>query len=193
MRMRVRVRVSVHPLAAAGMFLLFFATPRGAAFAVLSSVVLHELGHGAAALLLGREIRSVRLLPSGISLGLSPPASYREELFIAAAGPFMNLCYGALAVLLPPELREAVTALSLFLAVLNLLPIRSLDGGRILYALLAPRLGEGAAEGVLRFFDGVCLLMLFILALYLFFYTAANLALLFFCACLFFGRSLKNR
>lgn len=189
----MKPRFSVHPLAAAGLFLLFFATPRSTAFAVLSSVILHELGHGMAALLCGRDIRSVRLLPAGISIGLSPPASYKEEFCIAAAGPLMNLFYAAFAVFLPLEMRQMTVTLSLFLAALNALPLRSLDGGHMVYALLAARFGEGRAERVLSFFDAVCLMMLFILALYLFFYTAVNMALLFFCACLFFGRLAKIR
>lgn len=189
-----RIRFSVHPLAAAGIFLILFAMPRESGFAAVSSVVLHELGHAAAALLCGKRIRFVRIMPVGIAIGLSPPASYKEEFLIAAAGPYMNLIFAAVATLcFPSPMKEAVIFLSLSLAGLNALPLRTLDGGHMLRAILSPLVGEQAAERFSEALGAVCFVMLFIFAIYLFFYTAVNMALLFFCACLFFRQIVKNR
>ena len=48
-------RFSVHPFAAAGIFLLLFAVPRTQSVAFVTVTVMHELGHGTAALLLGKR------------------------------------------------------------------------------------------------------------------------------------------
>ena len=99
--MKKRLELSVHPFAAAGLFILLFASPAEYAFAVLSAVFLHELGHTAAALLLHKKIEGVRLMPTGINIALSAPSSYAEEFYIAAAGPLINFLYAMAAVFLP--------------------------------------------------------------------------------------------
>ena len=110
---------SVHPFAAAGLFLLLFASPRAYTFAVCSSVLLHELGHAAAALLFRGKIKSIRLMPTGIGIVLSPAASYREEFFVAAAGPLMNLLYIALSPLLPAAPGETVRAVGMGMTIID--------------------------------------------------------------------------
>ena len=69
--------VSVHPFAAAGLFLLIFASSPAYGFAVLTSVFLHEMGHTTAALLLGKRILSVRIVPTGINIILCGGVFYR--------------------------------------------------------------------------------------------------------------------
>ena len=177
--------VSVHPFAAAGLFLLIFASSPAYGFAVLTSVFLHEMGHTSAALLLGKRILSVRIVPTGINIILSAPSSYAEELFIAAAGPLMNALYALIAVYMPYTLGATVRGVSLFLALFNLLPLSPLDGGRILTALLSPFF----ASALLRSFSSFCnlllLTILWIFSLYIFFYSGINFMLLLFCAYLF--------
>ena len=179
------IRFSVHPFAAAGLFLLLFAMPRTYAFAVISSVFLHEAGHAAAALLLGHRIETVRLMPAGMSIGLSPSSSYRAEFLIAAAGPLLSLAYAAASYLMPQSVGMGVRSVTMSLAVLNLLPVKTLDGGRMAGALLSCFFGEAAAARVLAVSSVVCLSVLWILALYIFFYSGVNFTLLLFCAYLF--------
>ena len=179
------IRFSVHPFAAAGLFLLFFAAPRAYAFAVISSVLLHEMGHATAALLLGRQIREIKLVPAGISIGLASPASYREEFLIAAAGPLMSLLYAAASLLMPPSLGATVRTVTLLLACLNLLPILTLDGGRMNFAWLSSLFGEDIARRALTATTSLCLAVLWVFSLYIFFYSGVNFTLLLFCAYLF--------
>lgn len=181
-----RIRVSVHPLAVFGAFLLFFVMPKEQMFAALSSVLLHEAGHVTAAHLFRREMRAVKLMPVGIHVELMPPRSYGEEFLIAAAGPIMNLLYIIAARLfLPPPLKEATAMLSFSLAVLNLIPVRTLDGGHMARALLCRSFVEETAETVLQVLTAGFLGILYVFALYLLFYTGVNLTLLIFCAYLF--------
>ena len=183
--MKKRLDFSVHPFAAAGLFLLIFASAPAYAFAVLSSVFLHEMGHTVAALLLGKKMISVRIVPTGINITLSAPSSYTEELCIAAAGPLMNLLYALTAIVLPYSFGATVRTVSLFLGIFNLLPLTPLDGGRILCALFAPIFGTDRIRAVSSFFDLLLLSFLWIVALYIFFYSGVNFTLLLFCAYLF--------
>ena len=85
------------------------------------------------------------------------------EILSAAAGPFC----GGLLLLLYPYSRE-IFICALFQTVYNLLPIYPLDGGRILFILLAKQVGAGRAfrimEGVrLAIFACVCLIIIYLL------------------------------
>ena len=183
--MKRRFHFSVHPFAAAGMFLLLFASPPSYAFAVFSSVILHELGHTLMALLFRKKPLSLRIVPTGISILLPPASSYAQELWIAAAGPAMNLLYAFFCPFLPYGVGGTVRTVSLLLAVLNLIPISTLDGGRILGALLSPVFGSEASARISDFFSLLLLAFLWMLSLYVFFYSGVNFTLLLFCAYLF--------
>jgi stage IV sporulation protein FB len=149
-RRRGRIRIRLHPLfvvvlaaAVAGHFLALFVV----LFAV---VILHELGHAAAARALGYSIEEIELLPFG---GVAKLAAgnigfcARHETLIAISGPLVNL----VLILLTSIWRMAPFGLSdwsqMFLTVnltilfFNLLPGLPLDGGRIARAGLAQSRG----------------------------------------------------
>ncbi|MBQ4091139.1 MAG: hypothetical protein IJC64_02350, partial [Clostridia bacterium] len=67
---------------------------------------------------------------------------------------------------------------------LNLLPIKSFDGGRMLYCAAAA-LGQRFADTVLAICSGACVLSLWTVALYLMIKIGAGLGIYVFCACLF--------
>ncbi len=123
---------------------------------VTAAALLHELGHMMAACALGTSIARLRLDVFGARLHLSGMMSYRCEAVIAAAGPAANLFSAALIF---PVWRHAGSPedgllvlfqiVSVGLAVVNLLPVRTMDGGRILRCLLAPLAGDRFADGVL--------------------------------------------
>ncbi len=183
--MKKHLDFSVHPFAPAGLFLLLFSSSAQYAFAVLSAVVLHELGHTAAALLFRKKIIGVRITPMGLNIALSAASSYAEELCIAAAGPFMNLFYAGASGYLPYGIGATVRHVSLLLALCNLLPLTSLDGGRMLSAAVSACFGPRAAGIVSELFSIVFLGALWTLSLYIFFYSGVNCMLLLFCAYLF--------
>ncbi len=107
----------------------------------LAAMTVHELAHAAVLLLLGGRIESVRLSFAQVELrtGL---LSDRTELWSTAAGPGINLLCGWLFRRWMP----AFAAVSLLLALFNLLPGWPLDGGRLLRTLLRMRWGAAGVD-----------------------------------------------
>jgi len=135
-------------------------------FAVLLgvSVLLHELGHCAAAMRAGIGVREVHLSLLGGSTELvREPRTARAEALISGAGPAVSVVLAALGVLgwqltagdgpltLSSLLLLQVGLANGAVAVSNLLPGLPLDGGRVLRALVwgvtgRPSAGTAAAR-----------------------------------------------
>ena len=137
--------------------------------ALFFCVLLHEFGHSLLAQHLGLEIHSITLLPlGGVSNLESLPEKPVDEVKITLAGPLVNvvlapiffgvgLLFGAVPRV-PADLFTGIGSVGQFffylgylnvvLAVFNLIPAFPLDGGRILRAILATRLGALRATDI---------------------------------------------
>jgi Zn-dependent protease len=140
---------------------------------VFLSVLAHELGHVVMAREFGVQVLDITLWPfSGVARIEQTPASPRNELLIALAGPGMNLAI--FMILLPvilligivggsdaifgagdrfrtldiTSMVAAIGVLNLGLMVFNLLPAFPLDGGRVLRAAMTPRIGRTLATQI---------------------------------------------
>jgi Zn-dependent protease/CBS domain-containing protein len=128
-----------------------------ALLALFACILLHEFGHILTARRYGVRTPDVILLPIGGVARLERiPDVPRQELLIALAGPAVTL---AIVVALYFSLRLSGTpirltqlspedpflaqlaAVNLYLLLFNLIPAFPMDGGRVLRALLASRLG----------------------------------------------------
>jgi Zn-dependent protease len=113
---------------------------------VLVSIVLHEYGHVAAAAWRGIRTRSVVLYPFGGVASLTADPRGPTELWIALAGPAVNVLIAlALTPLIKPStiieygpytVLESVWLANVILPIFNMLPAYPMDGGRVLRALL---------------------------------------------------------
>jgi Zn-dependent protease len=137
---------------------------------VFAIVVLHELGHSAAAQYYHVPVKQIVLLPIGGVAQLEEiPEDPKKELVIAIAGPLVNFALAILLALAAPLLGQSISSGSLlalpellgkltfpsifgyifttnlFIGLFNLIPAYPMDGGRILRALLASRLSYGRA------------------------------------------------
>jgi Zn-dependent protease len=137
--------------------------------AVFACVTLHELGHGLVAQGFGVQVREIVLLPIGGMARLSrEPSKPMHELVIAIAGPLVNVAIAALIggtvlvtlgsaralfelpmpVLSPRALLVWLFLTNLLLAVLNMIPVLPMDGGRVLRALLSMLVGKNRATQI---------------------------------------------
>jgi stage IV sporulation protein FB len=133
--------------------------------AIFACVVLHELGHAFAARRYGISTPDITLLPIGGLARLSRiPENPREEIVIALAGPAVNVVIAAVLILLlgatvdPSSLGSLdnpqagfvtqLAAVNIFLVLFNLIPAFPMDGGRVLRAVLALRLGRRRATEI---------------------------------------------
>lgn len=134
------VTVCVRPsaLLTPALFLLLTDTPILLA-ALLPAALLHELAHYAVLHLCG--VRTARFTLTGLGASLYVPElhrlSYGAELLSAAAGPLMNLLLWVLLSLTGREELTLFAGAQMVLGVLNLLPVRPMDGGRILWLATA--------------------------------------------------------
>jgi Zn-dependent protease/CBS domain-containing protein len=140
----------------------------GLVFLILlfACVLAHEFGHILTARAFGVPTPDVTLLPIGgvARLERIPEAPW-EEFLIAIAGPLVNVVIAiALAILMGADLSaqhlttavestkvslvDRLAQINVFLALFNMIPAFPMDGGRVLRALLATRLGHVRATEV---------------------------------------------
>jgi Zn-dependent protease/CBS domain-containing protein len=133
----------------------------GLAFMLLlfACVLAHEFGHIFTARAFGVPTPDVTLLPiGGVARLARIPDEPMQEFLIAIAGPLVNVAIAIVLIVVAGakldaqhlaamqsttvSLIDRLAAVNLFLAVFNMIPAFPMDGGRVLRALLATRLGH---------------------------------------------------
>lgn len=133
---------------------------------VFFCVLLHELGHSLTAKRYGVETRKITLLPIGGVASLERiPEEPRQELWVAVAGPAVNI---VIALVLLPFIQtdqlvvtedlagvsnmagflNSLFRINVALVIFNIIPAFPMDGGRILRALLAMKMGRMRATQI---------------------------------------------
>jgi Zn-dependent protease/predicted transcriptional regulator len=161
------------------MLIYFSVVPSGGGGQVLFTlglffcVALHELGHSITAQRLGYNVQTITLYPIGGVAALEGNPRARHELWIALAGPAVNVVIVALlttyfALATPQGLLERLQTLqfqrggftrtgdlltllalaNISLALFNMVPAFPMDGGRVLRALLALRMPRERATRI---------------------------------------------
>ncbi|MGJ8546532.1 MAG: site-2 protease family protein [Sulfitobacter sp.] len=111
---------------------------------LVGSIFLHEMGHAWGCIIQGVPVRRVMLYGGGGFCEYARAPSRTQQELIVAMGPIVNLVIWAVASLswtyFPPGLLSwsvwLLGATNLFLAVMNLLPVHPLDGGKLFELLL---------------------------------------------------------
>lgn len=188
------INLHIHPL----FFILgFYHAITGEIFVFIIytvTAVIHELGHSFVASNIGYKLNKIVLMPFGaIVSGNTDGLKFSDEIKIALAGPLINVAVGLFFISLwwiYPQFyayTDIVVSANLSMAIVNLLPVYPLDGGRITFAHLANKLGYDKAFKISKIIGGVfsiLLLAFFVLGLK---NKIRNFSLLFFALFVCFG------
>jgi Zn-dependent protease/CBS domain-containing protein len=135
---------------------------------LFACVVAHEFGHIFTARAFGVTTPDVVLLPIGGVARLERiPEEPWQEFLIAIAGPLVNVAITLILIVLAgaqvnlgnlysvenpaASMVDRLAAVNLFLAVFNMIPAFPMDGGRVLRAALAARMGYVRATEIAAF------------------------------------------
>ncbi len=120
-------------------------------------VLLHEFGHALAARHYGIGTRDITLYPIGGLATLTGRMRPRQELWVALAGPAVNVVLAAIiwasgrlvgATLHSDTLLGGLFAANVVMAAFNMIPAFPMDGGRVLRALLARGFADDKATRI---------------------------------------------
>ena len=115
------------------------------------SILIHELGHALMMRRFGcRQVAIVLHAMGGVAISQGGRFSRGQNILVSLAGPALQATCGIAVLLLmapgkgnwPPILDQLLilfVIISLFWAILNLVPVYPLDGGQILKGALGPR------------------------------------------------------
>lgn len=184
-----KITVNVHILFCLSVCALIFAESSVYALAVLLCAVLHECGHIAVIKLEGMNIEEINLLPFGAEIRMRGDAGYFAEMKIAAAGPAVNLLSGFLLyplfLIFPNPFVLFMILCSVFLAFINLIPIRGFDGGRIVRCAAFLCLQYEKALTLIRVSELVSLILLTAFSMSVLLFSSFNISLAAICVYLF--------
>ena len=161
-------------------------------------IAIHGLGHILAARAVGVRMAALRRTYTGFRLVTDTAfPTYDAELYCALGGPMANLAAALLCrlTLLPlriaPDFSACFIPFSLFLGLLNLLPLHSFDGARILTCLLCaprrrfPSFDPHTAQRIVQVLSCCLLVALWLLSIYVLLRRGSALSLYVFCLQLF--------
>lgn len=153
---------------------LMLATDKtGLALPTLFAVSLHEIGHLLAMWIVGTPPKSIRLIPASVQITRSISSRYKNDIIVALSGPLVNfalfltlyinyLIFGNEGILY-------YSLINLIVGLFNLLPVTGLDGGTVLFSVIAKKRDINRAMLTLRIISlclgAVCLFLAITLTL----------------------------
>ena len=174
-------------------------------FPLVCAVALHETGHLFLALVLKIKIQSIDLSILGARIKTRDALPYIDELIFALGGPLLGylgfaftfkIALSSISIPFYQNFLFPFSILSLCLSIFNLIPLDSLDGGRILKCLLCLAFSLDFAEKIMQFVSFFSILSLWLLSVYMLLKVSTGLPMFVFCLIFFskcFILSKKNR
>lgn len=161
---------------------------------MLFAIAVHELGHIVAIVLSGERVDSIGISPFGLSIRRSGRlCSYKTELLVYLFGPFANVLAFLLFHGANNPFLSSFAEQSLAFGILNLLPVRSLDGGRALETAFLMFGNEKTAETVVCILSAAVFLLMWLISVWSLLMYGEGLSLFAFSCWLFFSLFLKKR
>ena len=163
-------------------------------------VLIHELSHLLCAILMDVEVKSIVILPFGMTLRLSNDLIRypKKEIAIALAGPFSNVIMLYISRFFYREYSQNINFL-LFVIInwaillLNLIPVPPLDGGRIFRAVLIKTSGLMKAVRLMQRISHLFIALIFAFGIVILVMTHGNPSLCIIGAFLVFSLTEEKR
>ena len=159
---------------------------------MLSCIVIHELGHIIFIKANKLKITEIDILPFGINIATENKlTSYKADISTALSGPLSNIAYSLIILLIIRIFGYSSFLMFSFLtnivyAGINLFPVRSLDGGRVLSIILKLALPEHAAYMLFSVISAIFLGIMSVIAFFILMVTGYNFTLVLLCCYLFY-------
>ena len=165
-------------------------------YVAMLSALMHETAHLVTMKMCGARFLRISLYPFGADIGADTSRlSYKSEIVVFLSGPLMNFVLALLSLLFYFSIKGmlvlAFCISNIIFFFVNILPVRGLDGARVLFCLLCECFDSDRAgkiyDAVTTIFFGV----LCALALLLLFLSEYNLSLVFICCYLFISEYIR--
>ena len=158
------------------------------------SYIIHETGHILASLYCRQNIKKLELSAFNFKIVKSSNSTmkFAETVFIALSGPLFNLITFILSYVICLNCIDYDIFLktfyknNFFLFLLNILPIKNLDGGQLFYCFLIKKMDAGIALKVLEIFSILFLIPVTAIGLIILLKNKHNFSLLILCIYLLF-------
>lgn len=178
-----RKRLLIQPLALIYLLWMLLFDRSGIAVMSLLAATLHEVGHLVAARFMHIPISAMRFDLLGARIDVKGRIlSYGEEWLLCMAGPLSSLVFSLIGSFFwsHTKLAIAFSCASLLLGFLNLLPIQTFDGGRMLECALLSFTTPQKTGSILRGCTFLFLWLLWAFSAYLMIKIADGITLFFF-------------
>lgn len=125
-------------------FTIMLATDRtGFILPTFFAIIMHETGHLFAMWILDCEPKQIKLIPASVQIVSGFTKRYKNDILVAVFGPAVNFVLFFAFYFNYRAFENKITLyyglLNLIVGVFNSLPVSGLDGGTVLYSLLAKK------------------------------------------------------
>lgn len=167
-----KIFVRVHPAFFLLLLIGYFTKTLFSMLAVYFCLCIHELGHAAAACGFGAKVSYIKIMPFGIAMKLSGEngLSPKKKFFISFSGPFFSIITGIFTG------NVFFASANLALGIFNLLPVMTLDGGRMFYIAASGFFGSIRGYNIMKAVSEIFAVLIFILGAAVLFVTKLNIS-----------------
>lgn len=164
--------LSVHILTPLLLAVCFFVEKLDIIVITYTTMIMHELSHTMAAVLVGLKIEKIILYPFGVNLRLKNKFvhSLSDEVILYVSGPLFNIFFAFISLLIYGITRgymwQYLYFMNIALFAVNMLPVLPLDGGILAKKIIAYYFGNKKAAVLMRGISTVILVAVILFCIY---------------------------